>query len=153
AVGQVGHQRLALVHGADDVQRRQPAVGQLLVHQRLRDDADRLATDAQYRVGEDAHEADVAGAEDEADATAGQQLAEWPGRVAVLRTVPGARPAEDTQAAHAHPSRLVVVIATRPPRGRVKGAIPVPRGTATSCLFYSLTSCRRTFWKRTATRS
>ena len=43
AVRELGHQRLALVHRADDVQLGQPGMGDLPVDERLRDHADHLA--------------------------------------------------------------------------------------------------------------
>ena len=64
-IGQVGHQRLALMHRVDDPQLGQTAVRQFAVNQRLRNDADRLAAGREHGVGEHTHQADVSGAEDQ----------------------------------------------------------------------------------------
>ena len=52
AVGELGHQRLALVHRADDVQLGERRVRDLAAHQRLGDHADHLAAGRQRGVGE-----------------------------------------------------------------------------------------------------
>ena len=71
-VGELGHPGLALVHRLHDLQPRQAGVGQLVVHQVLGDDADHLAAGGQRGVGDDAHQADVPAAVDDADAGVGQ---------------------------------------------------------------------------------
>ena len=65
AVGELGHQGLALVHGPDDVELREACVPDFAVHQRPRHDAYHLAAGPQRGVGDDAHQADVAAAVDE----------------------------------------------------------------------------------------
>ncbi len=71
AVGELGHQRLALVHRVDDAQVREARVGDLAIDQRLRDHADRVAARVQHRVGDRAHQPDARPAVDEADALRG----------------------------------------------------------------------------------
>ncbi len=75
-VGQLGHEGLAVVHALDDVQLGELLVGELAFDERLRDDADGFAAGVAHGVGENAHEADVPGAEDQADAAPGQERAE-----------------------------------------------------------------------------
>src|SRR6516225_5781993 len=65
AVGEVGHQRLALMHRLHDVQLGQSLMGYFSGHERFWYDADDGAVCRQYGVGESSHKADVAGAEND----------------------------------------------------------------------------------------
>src|SRR2546428_3810047 len=76
AVGERRHRGLALVHGADDPQLGEARVCELTRHERLRDDADHLATEGEYRVGEHSHEPDRTAAIDQAEPARGQLGAE-----------------------------------------------------------------------------
>ena len=96
----VGHQRLALVHGAHDVQLGEPRVGDLGPLQELGDHADHLAAVLDDGVGEDAHQPDVAAAVDEADLAAGQRRAEAGGRLREGRRGARVGAAEDAQTGH-----------------------------------------------------
>ena len=64
-VGELGHQRLALVHGLDDVQLGQAGVGDLVLDQPRRDHADHRAAGGERGVGERAHQPDARAAVDE----------------------------------------------------------------------------------------
>jgi hypothetical protein len=97
---QRGHQRLALVHRADDVERRQPPVGHLRLLEELRDDAGDLASGVEHGVGHHAHESDVAATAHQADAPAGQRVTEPRRRVREPRRLPGVGPAEHAQPQH-----------------------------------------------------
>ena len=97
AVGQVGHQRLALVHRVDGAQVGQAEVGDLALEQRLRDDAGDLAAGLEHRVGQRAHQPDARAAVDQADAAPGQQLAELAAR---RPRRPGRRPGDEPQNTH-----------------------------------------------------
>lgn len=69
-VGELGEPRLALVHRADHLQPRQPAVADLVLVEEAGDDADHLATRLEAGVGDHLHQADVATAVDEPRAAA-----------------------------------------------------------------------------------
>ena len=100
AVGQVEHAHLALVHRADDLQLGQAAVRDLPVGQLLRDHAGDLAAGLEHGVGDDAHQADVAAAVDQADAFAGQAVAQGDGAFGVGRLAAGVGAAIDADRAH-----------------------------------------------------
>src|SRR4051794_6793248 len=97
-VGEVGHQRLALVHRAHDAQVGDALVADLEVEDRLRDDADDLAAGLERRVGDRAHHADLPAAVDEAHAALGERPAGARGGVEVDRVGAPVRPAEDAEA-------------------------------------------------------
>lgn len=70
-----GHQRLALVHGADDPQILQSAMSRFLFDQQFRDDAGNVPTLEEHGVGQLSHHAEMAAAIDEAKAVRGDLLA------------------------------------------------------------------------------
>ena len=78
AVGQPGHLVLALVHRADDFELGQRQVGDVGVHQGLRDHPGDPAAGGEHGVGEDAHQAHAAAAVDDLGAgrhqVAGEEL-------------------------------------------------------------------------------
>jgi hypothetical protein len=57
-VGEIGHQRLALVHRVDDVELREAQVGDLALDERAWDHPDRLTAFRENGLGEPAHEPD-----------------------------------------------------------------------------------------------
>src|SRR4051812_50227681 len=59
-VGELGHQGLALVHGADHAQVAEALVADLEIEDLLRDDADDLAARLERSVGDGAHHPDLA---------------------------------------------------------------------------------------------
>ncbi len=66
-VGELGHQRLALVHGLDDVQLGQAGVGDFVLDEPVRDHSDNGAAGRQRRVRERAHEAHARASVDDLD--------------------------------------------------------------------------------------
>ena len=72
--------------------------------ERVRDDADHRAAGVEHRVGERAHQADVAAAIDERQVTGGDLPAHLLSRVEVSGITPWRGAAEDTDALHAFPS-------------------------------------------------
>ena len=99
-VRQLRHQRLALVHRADDAQIAEPGVADLQIHQCLRDHADDLATVSQYRVGEHTHQSDVAAAVDERQLPPRQDRADTVCHRGVLWIGTRTRPAKDAHPIH-----------------------------------------------------
>jgi hypothetical protein len=75
-VGAPGHEGFAGVHGVDDVELGEAAMGDLHVDEDLGDDADDATSVSEGGVGDGLHEADVGAAVDEADAVGGEGLAE-----------------------------------------------------------------------------
>lgn len=73
-VGELCHEGFAVVHGSDDAQIG-AAVRQLAIDEHLRDDADDLAARGKSRVGQHAHQADVAAAIDQSDAPLAEEPA------------------------------------------------------------------------------
>jgi hypothetical protein len=69
-IGQIGHKRLALVHGADDMEFREPVVPGLPRHEVLRDYSHCFAARPQHRVRDDAHQTHIASAVDQSDVPA-----------------------------------------------------------------------------------
>lgn len=67
AIAEVRHQLLALMHGADAVHFSCPGVGEFLVGEVMRDDANDFASGGERGIGEQAHQPDIAAAIDEAD--------------------------------------------------------------------------------------
>ncbi len=97
---EVGHERLALVHGADHAQLGQPGVGQFAIHQGLGDNADHLATAGEHRVGEHAHQSNVSATEDQSQPAPCHPRAQLASARGVLVPPADAGAAEDTQALH-----------------------------------------------------
>ena len=77
AISQLGHERLALVHGADDVELRQAGVPDLAGHQRLGNHPDDLTTSAERGVCQQAHQADGGSAIDQPDSAPRQFAAQF----------------------------------------------------------------------------
>lgn len=100
-VRQLSHQRLPLVHGPDNAEVRESAVGQLLVHERLGNHANDFAALCESGVGHDPHQTDVPTAIDEpksAPGDGGAQFLRGPGE-GREQTLVGA--AKDTHSFHA----------------------------------------------------
>jgi hypothetical protein len=100
AVGQLGHERLALVHRADHAEVGEPAMCDLLLDERTRHDACDFAAGDERRVGEHTHEADRSAAVDEADAASGEGLSECPRGLEIRRIVAFAGTAKYAQTPH-----------------------------------------------------
>ena len=83
------------MHGLHHLERRQAAVGDLLVLEGPRDHTVHLATFRQGCVGEYAHQPDVSAPVDEPDSTPGQQLSQRRCRPRKLNIDAGARSAVD----------------------------------------------------------
>ena len=73
------HHLLALVHGVDHVQFLQVGMPHLPVHQHAWDHADDPAAVGQHRIGDEAHEADLAAAVDQLPATLADHATDVPG--------------------------------------------------------------------------
>ena len=99
-IGELGHQRLALVHRVHDAKRRQPFVRDLALDQGLRNHPDHHSFLREGGVGQAAHQADVGSPVDETDATFGQAAAELTRRRQILGPAAGARPAEHADPPH-----------------------------------------------------
>ena len=97
SIGELGHQRLALVHGAHHVQVAQGVVGDLVTGQRLGDHAGGPSARGQRGVGDHAHQPHRGAAVDELDAALGHRRAEALGGQREAWIGPGARAAEDAQ--------------------------------------------------------
>ena len=106
AVRQLGHQRLALVHRADDAQLGQPAVGRARGRPAPGGSRRSPRRRGQRRVGEHAHQPDPPAAVDQADAARGQRRPP-PRRPPRRRAGAGARAAEDADALHTGSSVVV----------------------------------------------
>src|SRR5919206_2923312 len=115
-VGELGHAGLALVHGGDHLQPRQPGVRELVVHQVLGDDADDVAAGVQGGVGDHAHQSGAPAAVDDADARAGEPGGE-PGNGGSVGRRPALGPGEDGDAHDVEP----VTAAPAPPAGVTGG--------------------------------
>src|ERR1039458_3845075 len=85
-VGQVCHERLALVHRADDMEFREPRVPDLTHHQVFRDDSLRLASRLQYGVRQHTHQTHIAAAVHQTDIPTREFRAQFLGGSAVLGT-------------------------------------------------------------------
>ena len=90
----------SLVHG-DHAQLGEAGVGDLGVHERLRNDPDHLAAGREHGVGQHAHRADRRAAVHDPDAPAGQRLGQRAGDAQVLRPAARVGAAEDADGAHA----------------------------------------------------
>lgn len=85
-VGEFSHEAFTGVHGVDDMQFLHALVGDFLVDEDVRDDADDAAVLGKGRIGDCAHETDVRTAVDQADVARGQRVSEFAGGFAVLGT-------------------------------------------------------------------
>jgi len=99
-VGQVGHHRLARVHGVDDAQVGDAVMGDLAIGQGLRDDADHFPAGGQRRVGHHAHQADVAAAVNQADALLRKQRPHCRRRLRIGGIGANAGPTKHAQTLH-----------------------------------------------------
>ena len=99
-VGQVGHLRLAFMHGRDDAQLGKAPMGDFEVGESFRQHPDRLASAGERGVRRFAHKADRCAAVNKADAAAGQRVAKPARRRPVFRAGAEARSAEN---ANSHP--------------------------------------------------
>ena len=105
------------MHGAHDVQAGELLVGQFLVGQEARNDADDFTPPLQDGVGHGAHQADRGAPVDEPDAGIGHGVAQFDGRQAIGGRFAGAGTAEDAEF-HGDP----VPGKGRPWAGATKGA-------------------------------
>jgi hypothetical protein len=94
-VGELGHQRLALVHRGHDPQVLQPAVPDLAIDQRLRHHADHLAAGLDRRVGQHAHQPERSTPVDDPDVSPDEQPRQLARRLRVGRIGAGVGPAID----------------------------------------------------------
>ncbi len=83
------------MHGGDDVQFGTALVGKFLVDHGTRDDADHRGAGFEGGVGDDAHQADAAAAEDQTEPALAEQAPDIPGGLGVGGVVAGAGAAED----------------------------------------------------------
>ena len=95
-IAALGHHGLALVHGLDDVQFVAGMVGQLLVHQRLRDHSHDAATGLPRGLGHLAHQAAAPAAVDQLAAVLANPAAGGAGGLDETGLVAGARAAIHT---------------------------------------------------------
>lgn len=91
------HQRFALVQRLDDDQLVEPDLGDLVAHQRARDDTDHLAAGRLRGARRDPHQPDRAAAVDELHAAVGEQQPERLGGRGMRRIMAGARAAEQAE--------------------------------------------------------
>jgi len=94
-VGQLGHQRLALVHGLDHVQLGATGMGNLMLYQPVGDHADHRAAAGQRSVGQRSHQAHPRAAIDDLEVACREQPAELGGGRRVLGFPARARAAEN----------------------------------------------------------
>ena len=99
-VRKLGHHRLALVHGLDDVQLRQPGMRDLALDQPRGDHADHGAAGGQRGIGERSHQPDARAAVDDLELARGDHPAELAGALGVLGRPARARSAEDENPLH-----------------------------------------------------
>ena len=99
-IGQVRHERLALVHGRHHMQVAQGPMGDLVTRERLGDDPDDPAARCDHGVRHHAHQTHRGAAVDEADPPRRQLGAESLRREREARIGAGARAAEDADVAH-----------------------------------------------------
>ena len=100
AIGQIEHAALAFVHGFDDFELGQAAVGHFPLGQLARDDADHFAAGFQRGIGDGAHQADVAAAVDQLQAVGGDASAEGDGVFGINGLVAGIGAAVDADGFH-----------------------------------------------------
>src|ERR1017187_1818318 len=99
-VRQVGHERLAFVHRVHNVKLSQPLVPDLSLHKVFGDDSHRLAARPQHCVREHTHQTHIATAIYQSNVASHQFRSHILGGSAVLRAVPGTRPAENADSFH-----------------------------------------------------
>src|SRR5687768_1972515 len=92
AVRQLGHQSLALVHGADHAQFRKPAMRNFLAHQGAWDDAGDITLERKNCVRNNVHQTDVAATVYQPVAAPDKLAAEYTRRLGVNRLGSMARP-------------------------------------------------------------
>ena len=85
AVGEISHQRFALVHVLHHMHFGDASMADFLVHQQLRDDADHLAAGGQAGIGRDAHQADAAATVNQADFALCKSVSKMGGGFAIDR--------------------------------------------------------------------
>ena len=90
AVGQIGHERFALVHGGDDMKSGQTTVSQFSIHESLGNDTNGLAAAFEDGVGQDTHQTDVSAAKNQAHIMHRQQTAQLPRSLPIFRPIPRA---------------------------------------------------------------
>jgi hypothetical protein len=108
-IGQLEHPRLARMHGIDDFEAGDAAMGDFPVDQLLRDHADDLTAVRQHGVRDDAHQADVAAAVHQGDAVSGEACAECFRLRGVSRIVAGIGTAVDADRFHV----AIIVLETK----------------------------------------
>ena len=96
AIGQLGEQRLSLVHGRDNAQLREPTVRHLAIHQMARHDADHFAPRRQRPFGECAHETRAATPVHESPPAFREKATHRDGLLRVHGIVPGICRAKNT---------------------------------------------------------
>jgi len=102
AVGKVGHHRFPFMHRVDNMECRQPLMGDLPYHQSAGHNAGRLAARNQHGVGNRAHESDPSTPIDKLDIVLDQDLPGCPGGVHKGWVVSGTGTAE-----YANPHAMV----------------------------------------------
>ena len=99
-VRELVHQRLALVERFDDVELGEAAVRDLALLQEAGNDPDHASPRCEGRVGDDAHQADLAAAGDELDRPRREGPPELAGSRRVAGIVPRGGTTEDADATH-----------------------------------------------------
>ena len=100
-VRELVHQRLALVQRLDNVELGEAAVRDLALLQEARNDPDHASPRRERRVGDDAHQADLAAAGDELDRPRRERTPELGRSSRVAGIVPRGSTTEDADATHA----------------------------------------------------
>jgi len=99
-VGERGHERLALVHAADDAKVGDAAVRQLAIDHRRGNHAGHAPTTRQHGVRGDPHQPDVGPAIHQLAPASRERASEGGRRLGISRIVAGARAAEDRDPRH-----------------------------------------------------
>src|SRR5436305_4893242 len=94
-VREISHHGFALVHGLDGMQFGESAVTDLPLNQAARHDANRFATVAQNRIGNNAHQANATTAKDQTNAALRQKLTQTLCSVRIRWANSGRRATED----------------------------------------------------------
>ena len=97
SLGAVGHQRLAFVHGVDDVQLVAQQIGVFLVDQRMGNHTDHAPAGLLSGLRDDTHHAALAAAIHQLAAVLADPVADFTGGVEVQLADAGARTAIDTE--------------------------------------------------------
>src|SRR5262249_22859761 len=108
AIRQVAHQSFPLVHRVDDMERRQPLIGDLPFDQSTGHDAGRPAARHQHGIGNRTHEPDPSAPIDELDFLLDQNLSGLPSGVQKGWVFPGTGTAE-----YANPHAMVTFAVER----------------------------------------